>query len=162
VSLSPSTLRHFDAPEFIFPPRYSAPRGGHSYPCAMYSLSPSFWPVLGSLPAFQILPPHAGSSRIVMQVTWQWNMWKQKWNLDVAYRYSAYRYMEVDRWNLSFDARSLQRLPVLKHFPVAAIVELAVTCDREYKTPREPQKSASFLLFGDAFADLFGFLQTIV
>jgi hypothetical protein len=43
----------------------------------------------------------------------------------------------------------------------AAIAELAVTRDGEDITPQEPQQSASTLRLGEAFADLFGFLQTM-
>jgi len=45
--------------------------------------------------------------------------------------------------------------------PVAAIAELAVARDGEEITPQEPPQSACNLPLGDAFADLFGFVQTM-
>jgi hypothetical protein len=44
---------------------------------------------------------------------------------------------------------------------VAAIAELAVTRDGEDIISQEPQQSASILPLGEAFADLFGFVQTM-
>jgi antirestriction protein ArdC len=42
-----------------------------------------------------------------------------------------------------------------------AIAELAVNRDGEDITPQDPQQSANTLPFGEAFADLFGFVQTM-
>jgi hypothetical protein len=50
VSLSPSTTRPFDAPEFILTPRHRHPTRGHGFcPRVLYSLNPPFWPNSGTL-----------------------------------------------------------------------------------------------------------------
>jgi hypothetical protein len=50
VSLSPSTTRPFDAPEFLFTVRYRHPARRHSFcPRVLYSLNPPFWPNSGTL-----------------------------------------------------------------------------------------------------------------
>jgi hypothetical protein len=46
VSLSPSTARPFDAPEFVLALRYRHPARGHCFcPRVLYSLNPPFWPI---------------------------------------------------------------------------------------------------------------------
>jgi hypothetical protein len=40
-------------------------------------------------------------SRVLMWVTWQWDVWKRKVEPKRGISIRAYRYMEVDRWNLS-------------------------------------------------------------
>jgi hypothetical protein len=49
VSLSPSTTRPFDAPEFILTLRCRHPARGHCFCPRAYSLNPRFWPILGTL-----------------------------------------------------------------------------------------------------------------
>jgi hypothetical protein len=50
VSLSPSTTRPFDAPEFILTLRFRHPKRGHCFcPRVLYSLDPPFWPISGTL-----------------------------------------------------------------------------------------------------------------
>jgi hypothetical protein len=50
VSLSPSTTRRFDAPEFIFTLRCGHSTRGHCFcPRILYSLNPPFWPISGTL-----------------------------------------------------------------------------------------------------------------
>jgi hypothetical protein len=50
VSLSPSTTRPFDAPEFVLTLRYRHPARGHCFcPRVLCSLSPHFWPISGTL-----------------------------------------------------------------------------------------------------------------
>jgi hypothetical protein len=44
---------------------------------------------------------------------------------------------------------------------IASIAELAVTRDGEDITPQDPQQSTSTLPLGEAFADFFGFVQTM-
>jgi hypothetical protein len=50
VSLSPSTTRPFDAPEFILTLRCRHPARGHSFcPRVLYSLNPPLWLISGTL-----------------------------------------------------------------------------------------------------------------